>query len=77
MNRISFGVMADRRLTIVLLALGSLCLLVGTVWTLQGAGILLGSFMTGSRFWLAVGIVLDLAGLYLLYRGVARQPRSR
>lgn len=61
----------------MLLILGGLCLLTGLVWTLQGAGVLPGSFMTGSRFWLAVGIALDLGGLYLLYRGVVRQPRSR
>ena len=69
--------MGDRRLTRVLLVLGALCLLVGGVWTLQGAGILPGSFMTGSRFWLAMGLVLDLAGLYLLFRGVAGQPRPQ
>jgi hypothetical protein len=55
-----------------LLVLGGLCLLVGVVWTLQGAGILLGSFMTGSRFWLVMGIVLDAGGFYLVYRGAAR-----
>jgi hypothetical protein len=61
----------------VLLALGGLCLLVGLVWTFQGVGVIHGSFMTGSRFWLIVGLVLDVGGLYLLFRGVARQPRSR
>jgi hypothetical protein len=71
------GVVGDRRLSVVTLALGGLCLLVGLVWTLQGAGVLPGSFMTGSRFWLAIGIILDIAGVYLLYRGVARQSRSR
>src|SRR5207245_10225325 len=71
------GVVGDRRLGVVTLALGGLCLLVGLVWTLQGAGVLAGSFMTGSRFWLAIGIILDVAGVYLLYRGVARQSRSR
>jgi hypothetical protein len=55
-----------------LLVLGGLCLLVGIVWTLQGAGVLLGSFMTGSRFWLIMGIVFDVGGLYLVYRGAAR-----
>jgi hypothetical protein len=71
------GVVGDRRLTVVTLALGGCCLLVGLVWTLQGVGVLPGSFMTGSRFWLAIGITLDLAGVYLLYRGIARQSRSR
>lgn len=56
----------------ILLVLGGLCLLVGVVWTLQGAGILLGSFMTGSRFWLVMGVVLDMAGIFLVYRGAAR-----
>ena len=75
--------MGDRRVTVIVSVLGALCLLVGGVWTLQGAGLLLGSFMTGSRLWLGIGVVLDLAGVYLLYRvyrvfrGVARQPRSR
>ncbi len=69
--------MGDRRLSGVTLALGGVCLLVGLVWTLQGAGILPGSFMTGSRVWLAIGIILDVVGGYLLYRGMARQSRSR
>lgn len=71
------GVVGDRRLSVTALALGGLCLLVGLVWTLQGAGVLAGSFMTGSRLWLAIGIILDLAGVYLMFRGIARQPRSR
>jgi hypothetical protein len=69
--------MGDRRLTMAAVALGGLCLLVGLVWTLQGAGVLPGSFMTGSRLWLTIGIILDVAGIYLLYRGIARQPRAR
>ena len=69
--------MGDHRLSVTAVALGGLCLLVGLVWTLQGAGVLAGSFMTGARLWLGIGIVLDIAGVYLLYRGIARQPRSR
>ena len=71
------GIVGDRRLSVAALALSGLCLLVGLVWTLQGAGVLPGSFMTGSRFWLAIGIILDIAGVYLLYRGIVRQSRSR
>jgi len=71
------GVVGDRRLSVAALALGGLSLLVGLVWTLQGAGVLPGSFMTGSRVWLAFGIILDVAGVYLVYRGIARQSRSR
>ncbi|GAA3235831.1 hypothetical protein GCM10017691_33530 [Pseudonocardia petroleophila] len=56
--------------------LGVLLLLIGAVWTLQGANVLPGSFMTGSRFWLVVGLVCLVAGAVLLYR-VVRQRASR
>lgn len=42
--------------------LGALLLCIGVVFTLQGVGVLLGSFMTGSKFWLAVGIVCVVLG---------------
>jgi hypothetical protein len=48
--------------------LGALLVLIGAVWTLQGAGVLPGSFMTGSRFWLVVGLVCVAAGAALLWR---------
>lgn len=50
--------------------LGALLVLVGAVWTLQGAGVLPGSFMTGSRFWLVVGLVCLVAGAVLLWRAI-------
>ena len=53
--------------------LGVLLLLVGAVWTLQGAGLLPGSVMTGSRFWLVVGVVCLVTGGVLLYRAVRRR----
>jgi len=53
--------------------LGLLCLVVGGVWVLQGAGILPGSFMTGQRLWLGIGLVVAVAGLFLTYRGVRKQ----
>ncbi len=56
----------------VLLILGGLLALMGSVWFLQGIGILPGSFMTGQRFWavmgaasLAVGALLVLGGFRL------------
>lgn len=50
--------------------LGALLVLIGTVWTLQGANVLPGSFMTGSRFWLVVGLLAVAAGAGLLWRSV-------
>ena len=47
-------------------------ILLGGVWVLQGAGWLQGSFMTGDRTWLVIGIVLVAAGLALLVRAMRR-----
>jgi uncharacterized membrane protein len=38
----------------------------GALWSLQGAGLLGGSFMTGDRTWLTIGIVMIVVGLVLL-----------
>jgi hypothetical protein len=54
----------------VILALGILLVLVGSVWTLQGANLLGGSFMTGSTQWLVIGLVVIVAGAALLKRAV-------
>ena len=61
---------------IVALVLGALGLIVGAIWIGQGAGWIAGSFMTGSRFWLIVGIVVALVGLVLVVSG-ARRPVRR
>ena len=58
------------------LVLGLIGLLVGAVWILQGTGVLPGSFMTGQRLWLAIGIVVAVIGLGLTYRGLRRPARS-
>lgn len=50
--------------------LGVLLLIVGAVWTLQGANLIGGSFMSGSRMWLVIGVVLLIAGVALLSRSV-------
>jgi hypothetical protein len=49
---------------------GGLLLAVGTVWIVQGAGALHGSFMTGSPAWLWIGIGTDLAGIALCVGGL-------
>jgi hypothetical protein len=57
------------------LILGGLGVLVGAVWILQGAGVLPGSFMTGQRMWLIIGIVVAIIGLALAYNGIRRPAR--
>lgn len=58
------------------IVLGVVLFLIGAVWTLQGGGVLPGSFMTGSKFWLVAGLVAVVVGGWLLWRGV-RRPRTR
>ena len=50
---------------------GVVMLIAGTVWIVQGAGALHGSFMTGSPVWLWVGIATAATGLVLCARGVS------
>ncbi len=51
------------------LLIGVVALLIGIVWVLQGADILLGSFMSGSSLWLAIGAVFVVFGVILLAFG--------
>jgi hypothetical protein len=57
--------------------LGALLALVGLVWTLQGANLLGGSFMSGSPLWLVIGLgcLVVGAGLVLVAVRRGRAPR--
>jgi hypothetical protein len=48
------------------LILGVLALLVGVVWTLQGANVLRGSVMSGSMMWAIIGPIVAIVGLVLV-----------
>lgn len=61
---------------ILSLLTGVLAILVGLVWILQGAGVLAGSFMTGQRMWLIIGIVVAVIGVALALGGLRRPARS-
>lgn len=54
------------------LVLGIIALLTGGVWILQGTGALPGSFMTGQRMWLVIGLVVAAVGVALVYNGLRR-----
>ncbi|WP_164778257.1 hypothetical protein [Mesorhizobium sp. M7A.F.Ca.US.006.01.1.1] len=59
------------KLTKNLLAL--IVLAVGALWSLQGVGVVGGSFMTGQSQWLYIGVVTMLVGLV----GLVWANRSR
>lgn len=49
--------------------IGILVAVAGGVFTLQGIGVLGGSFMSGSATWAVIGIALVVVGLVLYSRG--------
>jgi hypothetical protein len=53
--------------------LALIVLALGVLWSLQGLGIVQGSFMTGQAQWLYIGILTMLVGL----AGLAWANRSR
>jgi hypothetical protein len=59
----------------MLVTLGAVCVLVGGTWFLQGIGVIGGSVMSGSSTWLAIGLVVAVAGVVLAIVG-ARASRA-
>ena len=53
--------------------LALIVLALGAIWSLQGIGLIRGSFMTGQSQWLYIGIVTMLVGL----AGLVWANRSR
>ncbi|MDQ3864866.1 MAG: hypothetical protein M3317_15470 [Actinomycetota bacterium] len=53
----------------MLLIVGGLMILMGGVWTLQGIGVLPGSFMTGQPLWAVIGAVFLAVGGSLVLVG--------
>jgi hypothetical protein len=50
----------------IAVVLGVGLIIAGAVWTFQGYGTLKGSFMTGSRTWLWIGIACIVVGAVVL-----------
>ena len=57
----------------LLVGVGLLVAVAGVVFTLQGVGLIGGSFMSGSNAWAVAGPVIALAGLALAAAGVRRR----
>ena len=62
---------------ILLVAAGSLVTVAGVVFTLQGVGVIGGSFMSGTTTWAIAGPVIALAGLALVMVGLRRHVHLR
>jgi hypothetical protein len=60
-----------------LITVGALATIAGTVFALQGFGVLGGSSMSGSHVWAAAGPLIAIAGLVILAAGARRPPARR
>lgn len=67
--------MSTRAPRVVLILLGVIALVVGGVWVGQGLNLIPGSFMTGNRMWLAIGLVVGVVGIILIALGLRRPGR--
>jgi hypothetical protein len=59
------------------LVLGVLLAVLGALWALQGAGVVGGSFMSGSRLWLVIGVVAFVAGVGVAVRSLRGRSATR
>jgi hypothetical protein len=46
--------------------LGTILVLIGAIWALQGLNVIGGSFMTGQTQWLVIGLVCAIVGALVL-----------
>ena len=68
---------AEGRMRWALMIAGGLMVVAGGVWTLQGVGVLPGSFMTGQTFWAVAGLLTLVAGAALCYSAARLGSRRR
>ena len=59
----------------VLFVAGVVVAMLGLLFTLQGADVIKGSFMSGTTFWTVAGPILILVGLAVASVGVRRRVR--
>jgi hypothetical protein len=59
---------------ILLAGAGLLIAVVGVIFTLQGVGVIGGSFMSGTTTWAVAGPVIALAGLALVVLALRHRP---
>lgn len=60
---------------IALITIGVIAVIVGGVFAGQGMNLIPGSFMTGNRMWLSIGLILVVVGIILVVLGL-RRPRT-
>jgi len=63
---------------LLIVVLGIVVLLMGSVWALQGAGYIPGSFMSNNPTWIWIGAPTAVAGLVIIFLGLrAKKPTTK
>ena len=62
---------------IALITVGVMALILGGVIAGQGMNLIPGSFMTGSRMWLSIGLIIAMVGIILIVLGLRRPGHGR
>jgi hypothetical protein len=60
---------------IAVIIIGVLAMIIGGVFAGQGMNLIPGSFMTGNRMWLSIGLIVVVVGIILVVLGL-RRPRT-
>jgi len=67
-----------RTVRTILTVIGAVAVVIGAVFAGQGLGVIPGSFMTGDRTWLIIGLVVIFVGVALILFGTNRRtPPAR
>ena len=73
----TLGNVNSRTGRIALITVGVIALILGGVWIGQGMNLIPGSFMTGSRMWLSIGLIVSVVGIILIVLGLRRPGHGR
>ncbi|WP_346231487.1 hypothetical protein [Parafrigoribacterium mesophilum] len=60
---------------IAMIVVGGIAVIIGGVFAGQGMNLIPGSFMTGNRMWLYIGLTVAVVGVILVVLGL-RRPRA-
>ena len=71
------GDVTSRNGRTALITVGVIALILGAVWAGQGMNLIPGSFMTGSRKWLSIGLITAVVGIILIVLGLRRPGHDR
>ncbi|MEO8710410.1 MAG: hypothetical protein ABI400_15305 [Lacisediminihabitans sp.] len=67
--------MNSRAGRIALITIGIIAVIMGGVFAGQGMNLIPGSFMTGNRMWVSIGLIVAFVGIVLVVIGL-RRPKS-